>query len=428
MSYHLFQAYGVELEYMVVDRDTLTVAPVVDELLLEASRQPGASVDDEEDPAHPGAVEMGPIAWSNELTLHVLEFKTASPTPALGGVASNFHEHVVRANQLLAPRNAMLMPGGMHPTMNPDTQMKLWPHGYSDVYAAFDRIFDCSGHGWANLQSAHLNLPFHIDADTPDSEFGRLHGAVRFLLPIMPALAASSPMMDGKLTGLMDNRLDVYRHNARKLPIISGRVIPEAVFTKAEYERVIFGAIYAALAPHDPQGVLRHEWANARGAIARFMRDTIEVRVLDVQECPAADLAILAAISSVLRALCEGRLSDPASLRRWDVEPLRRILMGVIAHGDNAVIEDTAYLRALGVSRLTSCSVRELWAHLVSTTLAREDHFPEFRGAIDLILSKGCLARRLAAALGREPSPERTLEVYRQLPQCLAQNRMFTGV
>lgn len=30
---HLFQAYGVELEYMIVDSDTLNVRPIADELL-----------------------------------------------------------------------------------------------------------------------------------------------------------------------------------------------------------------------------------------------------------------------------------------------------------------------------------------------------------------------------------------------------------
>jgi hypothetical protein len=90
------------------------------------------------------------------------------------------------------------------------------------VYEAFDRIFDCRGHGWANLQSAHLNLPFS-DAE----EFGRLHAAIRLLLPILPALAASSPVMDGRLTGRVDSRLDVYRHNARRVPQVSGRVVPE---------------------------------------------------------------------------------------------------------------------------------------------------------------------------------------------------------
>ena len=52
--------------------------------------------------------------------------------------------------------------------------------------------------------------------------------------------------------------------------------------------------MYDDIAPLDPDAVLQHEWLNARGAIARFDRNTIELRVLDVQECPRADLAICA--------------------------------------------------------------------------------------------------------------------------------------
>ena len=145
-----------------------------------------------------------------------------------------------------------------------------------------------------NLQSAHLNLPF-----ANDEEFGRLHAAVRLVLPALPALAASSPLQDGRLTDFADTRLEIYRHNARRLPIVSGRVIPEPVFTRAEYERAARQPL-RAIAPLDPDGILQEEWLNARGAIARFDRGAIEIRVLDVQEHPAADLAIAWAV----RARC----------------------------------------------------------------------------------------------------------------------------
>ena len=36
-----------------------------------------------------------------------------------------------------------------------------------------------------------LNLPF-----SSDEEFGRLHAAIRLLLPLLPALAASSPLVE----------------------------------------------------------------------------------------------------------------------------------------------------------------------------------------------------------------------------------------
>ena len=59
----LFEGFGIELEYMVVDEETLAVRPVVDQVLTAA----GAGDELE--------VTLGEVAISNELALHVLEFK-----------------------------------------------------------------------------------------------------------------------------------------------------------------------------------------------------------------------------------------------------------------------------------------------------------------------------------------------------------------
>lgn len=424
MPIHLFQAYGVELEYMVIDRDTLKVRPVVDRLLQEAGKLSGAEVEAEGNPAYPNQVEFPDIAWSNELTLHVLELKTTTPAKALPGLDRQFHAHIRRINQMLADMNCMLLPTGMHPTLDPFKEMALWPHDYSEVYAIFNRIFDCRGHGWANLQSAHLNLPFTGDA-TEGDEFGRLHAAIRFLLPILPALSASTPLMDGKATGVLDNRLEVYRTNSRAIPAAAGMVIPERAYTRADYERLVLNPIYDQYAPHDPTGEMRFEWANSRGAIARFMRNTIEVRVLDVQECPAMDVAICAVISSALRAIVEGRLGNLADIRTWEVAPLHDILLGVIKDADAAVITNQSYLKALGLTAAPA-TAREVWSHIITRTLAAEPNYPEFKPAVDILLSQGCLSRRLLSALGPVPDRHRITSVYRTLAECLYSNVPYT--
>lgn len=422
---HFFQAYGVELEYMVVDRESLAVRPVVDELLRRAATLPGAAADDEGSPGWPGSVELGDVTWSNELALHVLEFKTSRPAPSLAGLAARFAEHVRLANELLAPMGCVLLPTGMHPLMDPAREFRVWPHGFSEVYETFNRIFDCRGHGWANLQSAHLNLPFATD-DGEGSEFGRLHAAVRAVMPILPALASSSPLMEGRETGLMDTRLEVYRTNSAKVPEATGLVVPEAVFTRADYEREIFQRIYRAYEPLDPGGVLRDEWANSRGAIARFGRGTIEVRVLDVQECPAADLAVCAAVSGVVRALAEGRVTPLAELRRLEVKPLHAILLDVIRDAERAVIRDGTYLRALGWKQ-DRATAGELWRALVDGVPRDDAGVRESRAALETILNEGCLARRIANRLGNDVGEKRVRDVYRELSVCLADNRMFTA-
>lgn len=425
MSYHLFERFGVELEYMVVDRDTLAVKPVVDRLLQAAAKLPGAKVESESEPGWPDEVSLGPISLSNELTAHVLEFKATEPTPQLHGVSSLFADAIKTITPLLEKENCVLLPGGMHPTMDPFKEMHLWPHGNSEVYEAFNKIFDCRGHGWANLQSCHLNLPFGVDdVENETGEFGRLHAAIRAILPILPALSSASPIMDAKVTGLMDNRLEVYRTNSKRIPQGAGKVIPERVFTKSAYDREIFQKIYDAYKPYDPEGVLRYEWANSRGCIARFMRNAIEIRVLDVQEAPRVDLAICSAITCVLKALCEARGFDQAALRSLDVDPLHAILLLCIKEADRATITDATYLRALGFAG-ASCTAADLWKHLLDRTSNSDPHAPTWRPVIDFILTKGPLSRRIMHALGKDSSPKAITAVWRRLAGCLAANEPF---
>ena len=40
MSYHLFEVYGIELEYMLVNSTTFKVNPIVDKLLNKEKWQP----------------------------------------------------------------------------------------------------------------------------------------------------------------------------------------------------------------------------------------------------------------------------------------------------------------------------------------------------------------------------------------------------
>ena len=403
----LFAGYGVELEYMIVDARTLDVLPVADRLLAAAAGEPTAEV------------EVGELCWSNELALHVIELKTNGPATTLAGLAATFTAHLQRINALLAPLGGRLLGSAMHPWMDPRRDMRLWPHENSPIYQAYDRIFGCRGHGWANLQSVHLNLPFRGDA-----EFARLHAAIRLLLPLLPALAASSPLLEGRLTGLLDNRLEVYRHNQRRVPEVTGRVIPEPVFSAATYRRQILEVIYRAIAPHDPAGVLRYEWLNSRGAIARFERNTIEIRLLDVQETPAADLALLALIVAVLKALTAETWQPLADQQRWRVEELEPLLLGTIRDGERAAVSDPRYLAAFGFAGERSAA-GELWRHLAAQLLPAADR--ELWAPLEVIFQEGPLSRRLLRALGPEPTAERLREVYGQLAACLAEGRLFHG-
>lgn len=400
----LFQGFGVELEYMIVDRRTLAVLPLTDLVLNNVS---GRDVNE---------VERGRLCWSNELVLHVIELKTNGPAAELHGLADEFTRQVREINRLLVAHNGMLMPGAMHPWMNPDLETRLWPHGDRSIYAAYDRIFGCRGHGWSNLQSAHLNLPF-----AGDEEFGRLHAAIRLLLPLLPAIAAASPVVNGKVTGLLDNRIEAYRYNQARIPSITGQVIPEPAFTIEGYRKTILDMLYRDISPHDPDGILQEEWLNSRGAIARFERNTIEIRLLDVQETPVADLAIIALVVDILRELVAETHASWHDQQQWSETVLAEIFNEVLKQGRGAVITNQGYLAMFGV-RATSLSVGELWQELVERLV---DLSNPVREPLRVLVDEGPLARRILAAIGEEPDRDRLAAVYRELCECLHEGRMF---
>jgi len=404
----LFEAVGVELEYMLVDAATLDVLPRTDEVLRAVAGRWESEVD------------LGEISWSNELVLHVVELKTSAPAPALAPLPERFQEHVARIGAILAPLGGRLMPTAMHPWMDPARETRLWPHEHSPIYEAFDRVFGCAGHGWSNLQSVHLNLPF---AD--DQEFGRLHAAIRAVLPLLPALAASSPVVEGRITGVLDSRMEAYRGNAARAPTVGGEVIPEPVYTEADYRRVIFEPMMREIAPHDPQGILHHEFLNSRGAIARFSRGSIEIRVIDSQECARADLAVAALTVAVLKLLAAERWAPLAELQALPVAPLAGLLRQCIREGERAEVGEADLLRVLGLQGGPLPAGR-VWRHLAEAAGAE--------GLLDagawdeplaVLLDEGPLARRILAALGPDPGRRDLERVYRRLCDCLAVGATF---
>jgi len=404
----LFNAVGIELEYMIVDRETLDVRPVCDGLFRA---QAGAAVSDVE----PDGPE-GVVSWSNELALHVVELKTQRPALSLDGLAQEFQRHVQRLNALLEPMDCRLLPTGMHPWMDPHTETRLWPHEYNDVYRAYDRIFGCKGHGWGNLQSTHINLPF-----ANDEEFGRLHAALRLIIPLLPALAASSPIADGDWAPIADQRLEVYRNNSKRVPMMTGLVVPEPVFTREGYERDILGRLYAELAPLDPEGVLRHDFANARGVIPRFDRGAIEIRVLDIQECPLADIAIAALVVAVVRALVEERWLTYEEQQRVLAEPLNRVLLDTIRYAEHARILDRPLLDAFGIKQSIAWA-GDIWTTLLEQTLPDD---PKWTPLLERMLAAGTLAMRIGTPLRRFPTRHELREIYAELAECLDKGTLF---
>ena len=411
MAFKIWQRFGVEMEYMIVDSDTLDIVPRAD--LPLGKDKNGNQLSD---------VTHGSIGLSNELVSHVLELKCAEPVESFKHISEAFHLEIQKANEILKSIHAMLLPSAAHPFMDP-ASMKLWPYDCLDIYETYNRIFNCKGHGWANLQSTHLNLSFN-----GDEEFGKLHAAIRALLPLIPAIAASSPFLDSQFSGYLDARIETYKHNQEKIPSITGKVIPEAVFTYEEYNKEIFEKVKADIAPYDTEHLLNPFFLNSRGAIARFDRNAIEIRLVDIQECPDADIAIAEWEIAILKGLVNGIFSgesyvkNMSLLRNLDTDALAEILQTTTKYAEKTIISDKAFLSVFGI-QASEISAGEL---IQKITAKVQNYISVHSMQILLkIFARGTLASALVKNVGRDPIRDDFVYEYGRLAQCLAKNELY---
>jgi gamma-glutamyl:cysteine ligase YbdK (ATP-grasp superfamily) len=193
---------------------------------------------------------------------------------------------------------AVLLGTGMHPLLKlKDTA--IWPHYHKKIYNEYGKIFNLNQHGWLNIQSFHLNLPYQKEADGV-----QIHNLLANLCAYLPAVAASSPIYEGKTGSDIDNRLQFYKVNQKEIPSITGEVIPEYASSIRQYKDDVIGQYSKDLAKLGAgKALLTREWVNSRGIIFRFDRSALEVRVMDEQECVKSDVGLSCFVRAALRGL-----------------------------------------------------------------------------------------------------------------------------
>lgn len=404
-NFPLFSVLGIEIEYMLVDKDSLDIRPQSDQIL---KRLAGHQVNE---------VVLGDIGISNELVMHVLEFKNNGPKPPSAPIAEHFQTALLGIQALLDEAQLLLLPTGAHPWMNPHTETVRWPHGCNAIYQQFDRIFDCKGHGWSNLQSMHVNLPY-----SNEEEFCQLHNVIRLILPLLPALAASSPILSGQSTGVLDSRLSFYAQNQSLIPSISGDVIPEFIRTEQEYREKILNPMFKDIKPFDPDGILQHDWLNSRAAIPKFDHKAIEIRIIDTQECVNADIAIAKVVSAILK---NWQSSSSYYLDRpCDTLRLKHLFNDAISKGFSSIMDDGELARQWQLPA-RSMTLRDVWSHLIERVSPELNQTEQL--ALEHILSQGSLSERILRTTGNDMNKNTLKRVYSQLAQCLLANRQFNA-
>jgi carboxylate-amine ligase len=391
--------------YAIVDRDGLQPLDLAEDLFRSAGAVAGDRVD------------RGTVAWQHGSAAHLIVLHMVRKVKLNAALRRKLKAEVRMLNERLLRFDAMLLPTGAHPFLLPASTAP-WSGERDPLHVLPGTVFDRRVQGWVNSMGATVGLPFGTD-----EEFARLHAAIRLLMPILPALCASSPLLEGKRTGFLDSRLEALLHVHDDQPEFSGSIIPEAVFTQEDHDREVLGPIARVLAPFATRNDLDHEAVNARGAVTFFDQGQIELRTLDVQEHPGIDLDLLEFVLVVLKALMSGRWVSTYLQRAWDENDLLGIYLQVIKDAGSTLIANRDYLLMFGLLKQEQMTARRLWQHLFVELY--DELGEDTRTHVGAILEQGCLASRILARTGREPDRDGIIKVYKELATCLAEGRHF---
>jgi gamma-glutamyl:cysteine ligase YbdK (ATP-grasp superfamily) len=387
---------GPEHEFSLVNEE-LQALPIVDKVIKDFC---GRVVN---------FVELPGFTFGKELQMHVMEIKANAPfkSPLL------FEETMQNAVETLLDfigkkYGARLLGTGMHPLLKLE-ETSIWPHRHRKIYHELGKIFNLKQHGWLNIQSFHLNLPY-----SREEKGVLLHNLLAGLCAYLPAISASSPFCEGAIGPNVDSRLYFYKVNQREVPSITGDVVPEPVSSFNQYRKEVIEQYSQDLAKFGAgKTILFKEWVNSRGVIFRFDRAALEVRVMDEQECVKSDVAL----SCFIRAALRGLIAERA-------EPLPHQLLvrdfnSVMANGLNAKV-----LHPKGET------ARQVCQHLFNLALenAAEDE-KKYLWIVKKRIEDGNLSElireRVLKKAQKADLKEAILSVYSTLIKCLADNQPY---
>jgi gamma-glutamyl:cysteine ligase YbdK (ATP-grasp superfamily) len=354
-------------------------------------------------------VEQSGFTFGKELQLHVMELKANSPFKSPQLFEETMQNGVTTLSGFLEKYNASLLGTGMHPLLKLN-ETGVWPHRHRKIYEEYSKIFNLNQHGWLNIQSFHLNLPYSNEDDGVE-----LHNLLAGLCAYLPAISASSPIFEGKTGPYADNRLWFYKTNQVEVPSIVGDVVPEYVASFNRYKEDVIGKYSRDLAQAGAgRTLLFKEWVNSRGVIFRFDRAALEVRVMDEQECVKSDVAL----SCFIRAALRGLIANQEELLSHDI---------LVSDFNSAISE--------GLSGMTlhpkGKTVRDICRYLfkVASENADEDE-KQYLWLIKRRIESGSLSElireRVMRMAQKTDFAEAVRSVYSTLIKCLVDNQPYS--
>lgn len=394
--YATLEVFGPEHEYSIVN-ERLEALPIADKIMKDLKGHIS------------NTVKLPKFTIGKELQLHVVELKPNEPFHSPIEFEEVMQEAVLFTSDLLKRKYGCTLLGtGMHPLLAPE-EIRIWPHRDRRIYDALSKIFNLKQHGWLNIQSFQLNLPYSNQGDGI-----LLHTLLTNICAYLPAITASTPIVEGKLREDVDNRLAFYMVNQPEVPSITGDIIPEYVQSFNQYRQDVIGKYSEDLSIAKADAtIVGKEWINSRGVIFRFDRHALEIRVMDEQECIKSDVAI----SCFIRALMRSWSSGAAVLLSH--ETLVADLKSIIKDGLDARVHSPCGHLA---KQVCDCFLK----------IASEEASKEEKTYLDLIrkrIDQGSLSNivreRVAAKSQKTDLREAVIDIYSQLAKNLIHNEPY---
>jgi len=391
------EALGPEHEFSLVD-ENLYPLPIVDTVIKGLN---GRIVN---------YVKLKNFTFGKELQSHVVEFKANVPFYSPKTFEEKMQRAVLEIDDLVERKHdARLLGTGMHPLLRLE-EAKVWSHRDRKIYENLSRIFNFYQHGWLNIQAFQLNL-----SHGNEKEAIQLHNALANLLPYIPAISASSPIYESKISEYADSRLHFYRINQKEVPSMTGNIIPEYVNSFKEYRQITINKYTEELQKFNaPECLLNKEWLNSRGAVFRFDRKAIEIRILDEQECIKADVALSCFVRASLRGMLSQR--EPYLPRDFLIEDL------------NSVIKDGLEAKVQHPRGPTARDVCRYYFRIASenASVEEETYLPIVRKRIEEGNLSNLIRRDVLKKAQKTDLDEAILSIYLKMAENLKENEVYS--
>jgi predicted glutamate--cysteine ligase len=227
--------------------------------------------------------------------------------------------------------------------------------------------------------SIHMNVGIG-DRD----ELLRACRLIRLEAPLYLALSASSPFLDGQMTGSHSRRWQVFPQTPEHVPLFESH----KHFVRWTEEQLALGTM---------QNV-RHLWVSVRpnGSNRPYSLNRLELRICDLIAEPIALLSVMALLEARLTQMLGDRSLDPLTLSQLPSSTRHEDLLTITRENEQAAARSSldATLRHWSDGReiLARDWVKDLYAQVYP--IAKERGFSCFLSPVQKILREGNTAQR----------------------------------